>query len=307
MESLNNILNNKYHNIDYKLENDFNNSYENNSTFKKVVDNLGLPHKELMKYTTKLEDTSKELDHCKKCPNILKCSNTVTGYVYYPSIENELLVFSYVPCKYKKQLDKQNEYKNNIYTFDIPREIKEASMKEIDTDDPRRFEVIECLKNFIDDYKKGIKKKGLYLTGNFGCGKTYLVSAMLNELAKSNHQVAIIYYPDFLRMIKESFNSDSDYKDLINIAQKVELLLIDDIGAETTTPWARDEVLGTILQYRMQEHLTTFFTSNLTLKELEDHLSVSSKGVEKVKARRIIERIKQLTEEITMISANKRK
>ena len=57
----------------------------------------------------------------------------------------------------------------------------------------------------------------------------------------------------------------------------------------------------------MQEHLATFFTSNLTLKELEEHLSVSTKGIEKVKARRIIERIKQLTEEKTMISTNKRK
>jgi len=307
MESLKNILNNKYHSIDYKLENDFNNSYENNKTFKKVVDSLKLPHKELMKYTTKLEDTAKELDNCKNCPNILNCKNSVQGYVYYPNIENDTLVFSYVPCKYKKSLDKQNEYKKNIYTYDIPREIEEASMKNIDTDDPNRFETIKWIKKFIDDYKKGIYKKGLYLTGNFGCGKTYLLSAMLNELAKSNHKVAIIYYPDFLRRIKESFNSDTDYDSLINTIQKVELLLIDDIGAETTTPWARDEILGTILQYRMQEKLPTFFTSNLSLKELEEHLSVSSKGIEKVKARRIIERIKQLTEEITMISVNKRK
>lgn len=307
MESLKNILNNKYHSIDYKLENDFNNSYENNKTFKKVVDSLKLPHKELMKYTTKLEDTAKELDNCKNCPNILNCKNSVQGYVYYPNIENDNLVFSYVPCKYKKSLDKQNEYKKNIYTYDIPREIEEASMKNIDTDDPNRFETIKWIKKFIDDYKKGIPKKGLYLTGNFGCGKTYLLSAMLNELAKLNHKVAIIYYPDFLRRIKESFNSDTDYDSLINTIQKVELLLIDDIGAETTTPWARDEILGTILQYRMQEKLPTFFTSNLSLKELEEHLSVSSKGIEKVKARRIIERIKQLTEEITMISVNKRK
>ena len=57
----------------------------------------------------------------------------------------------------------------------------------------------------------------------------------------------------------------------------------------------------------MDEGLTTFFTSNLTLEELEEHLGSSNKGVEKVKARRIIERIKQLTDNITMISENKRK
>ena len=34
------------------------------------------------------------------------------------------------------------------------------------------------------------------------------------------------------------------------------LLLIDDLGAEGVTSWSRDEILGTILQYRMQEHLS---------------------------------------------------
>ena len=68
----------------------------------------------------------------------------------------------------------------------------------------------------------------------------------------------------------------------------------------------RDEILGPILQYRMEENLPTFFTSNLTLEELENNLSVTSSGVDKVKARRIIERIKQLTVDIQLVSKNRR-
>ena len=131
---------------------------------------------------------------------------------------------------------------------------------------------------------------------------------MLNELAKKGHKVAMIYYPEFLRALKESFNSVADdYKNKFNYIKKVEVLLLDDIGAETVTEWSRDEVLGTILQYRMEENLPTLFTSNLTMKELETHLSTTNKDIDKVKARRIIERIKQLTTDITMISENKRK
>jgi primosomal protein DnaI len=148
--------------------------------------------------------------------------------------------------------------------------------------------------------------KGLYLTGNFGCGKTYLVSAALNELAKKDHQIAIIYYPEFLRSLKESFGDSETYNEKFRLVKRTEILLLDDIGAETMTEWSRDEVLGTILQYRMQEGLVTFFTSNLTIKELEEHFSYSTKGIEKVKAQRIIERIKYLTEEMTLISENKR-
>lgn len=65
-------------------------------------------------------------------------------------------------------------------------------------------------------------------------------------------------------------------------------------------------MLGPILQYRMQNHLPTFFTSNLTLEELETSLSITSSGVDKVKARRIIERIKQLTLPMELIGKNRR-
>ena len=57
----------------------------------------------------------------------------------------------------------------------------------------------------------------------------------------------------------------------------------------------------------MDNNLTTFFTSNLTIKELESHLSNSKNGVDEVKAKRIISRIEQLTEDLEMISKNLRK
>ena len=154
---------------------------------------------------------------------------------------------------------------------------------------------------------KDKKVKGIYLHGSFGTGKTYIVSALLNELAKRGHKVAIVYYPEFLRALKESFNTTDEFKNKFNYIKKVELLLLDDIGAETVTEWSRDEILGPILQYRMENNLSTFITSNLNLEELEVHLSIVKNNTDKVKARRIIERIKQLTEPMEMISKNLRK
>ena len=307
MKDIATVIKENYYLNNDKLEKDYNHALETNKTFKKLVNSLKLPKQYLMKYTTKLEETSKELNNCKKCKNLNECKNSYHGYVYYPDILNDNLVFDYIPCKYKKQDDYQNQYKKNIYLFEVPKEIKEASMKNIDLDDPERYDIIKWLKNFLDNYQTGSPTKGLYLTGNFGCGKTYLISACLNELAKKNHKIAIIYYPEFLRSLKESFGDNEEYNNKFNFIKKIELLLIDDIGAETMTEWSRDEVLGTILQYRMQEGLTTFFTSNLTIKDLEEHFSVSHGGVEKVKAKRIIERIKQLTTEMLMVSVNKRK
>ena len=273
-------------------------------TFKKVISKCKLPKDKLIKYTSLFKDSALELKNCSTCKNILECKNSVCGHVYYPSVENDNVVFYYVPCKYKKKLDKDNEYKENVISFDMPREIMDASMKDIYTDDKNRLETIKWLTTFIKKYESDNNIKGLYLTGNFGCGKTYIVAATFNEIAKKGKKVAIVYYPEFLRRLKESFSDD--YKRVFDSIRKSDLLLLDDIGAETVTNWNRDEVLGTILQYRMQEKLPTFFTSNLTIKELEEHL-IGNDIDGKVKARRIIERIKYLTDNIEMIAENRRK
>ena len=306
MKSISKVINENYYINKDKLEKDYKEALSKNKQMQKIVKELNLPDDYLMKYTTKLEESASELKNCSKCKSLTECKNSYNGYIFYPELLNDNLVFDYIPCKYKQKLDEQTKYQKNIYLFELPKEIKEASMKNIDLDDPNRFELIKWLKNFLDTYEKNKGIKGLYLNGNFGCGKTYLISACLNELAKRDHKIAIIYYPEFLRSIKESFGNPDEYNSKFNFIKKTELLLIDDIGAETMTEWSRDEVLGTILQYRMQEGLTTFFTSNLSIKDLEQHFSISSKGVEKVKAKRIIERIKQLTIEMTMVGINKR-
>ena len=303
MKDTKNIINNKYSFDRFKLEENFDIAMEDN-TFKSLVSRLKLSRDELIKYSSSIMDSANELKNCKKCKNIMECKNGICGYVYYPSVEQDNLVFSYVPCKYKKKLDNDTAYRNNIISFDMPKEIVNASMKDIYTDDKNRLETIKWLTTFIKKIENNEKSKGLFLTGNFGCGKTYVVAACFNELAKKGKKVASLYYPEFLRSLKERFSDD--YREIFDKVKKCDLLLIDDIGAESVTSWNRDEVLGTILQYRMQEALPTFFTSNLSIKELEVHLAGNdSEG--KIKARRIIERIKYLTDNITMIAENRRK
>lgn len=308
MESMKEVISNsKYGKSMYRLEQDFQKDYDNDMVFRRICNNLKLDNNTLMKYTTKIEKSACELKNCQGCKNIMECKNEVNGYVYYPDNNMGLVEFSYVPCKYKKAMDEDNKILDNVYYFNINMDIRKATMKDIDTKDKNRFEIIKWIKEYLTCFKKNEYHKGLYLSGNFGCGKTYLLSAMLNEIAKSGKRVAIVYYPEFLRSLKESFYDGDEYKRKFNKIKKCDYLLLDDIGADSVTEWSRDEVLGTILQYRMEERLATFFTSNLTIEELEQHLAVANKEVDHVKARRIIERVRQLCECKVMISENKRK
>ena len=107
-------------------------------------------------------------------------------------------------------------------------------------------------------------------------------------------------------LMKAEVVKPKDFEEKFEFAKKADLLLLDDIGAENISSWSRDEILGPIIQYRMDEKLPTFFTSNLSIEELEVHLSESKDKIDKIKAKRIIERIKFITDDLTLISENKR-
>lgn len=295
--------------LKYKLETSFN-AAKKDEIFKMLIDSIDLSDEKLMKYTTSFEDSAVEYKNCKDCKGLMFCKNNMNGYCYLPVLENGNLSFSYVSCRYKNKYYDEHKYDKNVINIDVPMEVKNARLKDIHTDDNARTDVIKWILSYVKSYNNNIIGKGLFLHGNFGCGKTYLISAMFNELAKKNVKSVIVYWPEYLRTLKATFqSSDSDeFKNRYNELKYSKLLLIDDLGAESVTSWSRDEILGSLLQYRMQEKLPTFITSNFNIKELEDHLSITSNNKsEKVKAKRIIERVKQLTIDMEIIGENKRK
>lgn len=273
--------------------------------FNKLVNSLDVDTKELIKYQSKLNNTATMLKKCSQCSSLLSCQSEVEGYIYYPTIFNNQLTFSYISCKHKKIFNEENNYQKNIKLYNMPSGLSDATLANIWVKDKQRIPIIKKMTAFIDEYLETKKGKGIYLCGSFGSGKTYLLSALLNQLATKNIKVAAIYYPEFLRSLKASFESGG-YNSKFNYIQNVPILLLDDIGAETTTAWSRDEILGSILQHRMVNELPTFFTSNFTIDELDQHLSLTKSGTDEIKSRRIIERIRFLSEEVKLISINNR-
>lgn len=268
-----------------------------NKSFCEIINMLDLDESVLRKYTSSLEEAAVEFDHCKKCTGLEKCKNSIAGSVIVPKKCDNGINFSYVNCKYAVK----DNYKKNVSLFDLPLRLRDASFSNIFTNDKSRVEIIKKVSEFYNEYSNGNVTKGIYLHGSFGAGKSYIIAALFNELAKKGIKSVIVHVPELIRSIKESFASD--YSDRFELVKNTPLLLLDDIGAEYLTPWARDEVIEPILQYRMDQNLPTFFTSNFGIKELEKHFMIND---EKMKAKRIIERINQVSIPIELVSKNMR-
>ncbi|MFC3779854.1 primosomal protein DnaI [Bacillus chungangensis] len=254
----------------------------------------------------KLYEYISQTTNCHACPNLNDCVNLIQGFEPALVIRGGVIDIDYHRCKRKIIDEKRRETEKLIQSIFVPTEILQASLAHFTLDSKGRMLAFERIEAFAASYQQGKKMKGLYLHGSFGVGKSYLLGALANQLAEKQISSLLVYVPEFLREMKQSIG-DQTLAEKIDTVKKAPILMLDDIGAEVMSSWTRDEVLGTILQFRMHEHLPTFFTSNFNLKELEHHLTYSQRGEEeKMKAARMIERIKSLAEPIKVDGYNRR-
>ncbi|WP_077621286.1 primosomal protein DnaI [Sediminibacillus massiliensis] len=280
----------------------------NDSEIKQVIhNNPQLSETDIDKNLMKLYEFKSQSKNCVDCPSLDKCKNILSGYTPYLQVEEKSIRLSYEKCYRKVQRDEQEKHRTMVQSLYMPKDILEASLQEIDHSDPERHLAIRKIVAYLDTVEpEHLPSKGLYLYGPFGVGKTHFLGALANELAKKKIQSMLIYMPEFVREIKASLKDDS-INEKVDYFKKIPVLMIDDIGAESQSAWFRDEILGSILQYRMMERLPVFFTSNYSFAQLEKHLATTNRGdMDEVKAGRILERIKQVSEEIPLFGANRR-
>lgn len=263
-----------------------------------------LTEKEIEKNLIKLYEYTTQSRQCHLCSCFEKCKNMLQGYTPVLEVRNKEIHIMYEKCPNRLMYEKEKEQRDLIHSLYVPKDILEASIDNIENDDKRGAALRELLK-FVEKAKQGLPKKGIYFSGPFGVGKTYFLGALANELKKYQISSMLIYMPEFNREIKSSLRDDS-LNQKIDFFKKADVLMLDDIGAEMQSAWFRDEILGSILQYRMMEGLPVCFTSNLTLEQLQEELASTRDGVETVKAGRIIERIKQVSVEIPVGGRNRR-
>ena len=263
-----------------------------------------LSQAEIDKSLIKLYEYKTQSKQCNQCKSYSACKNMVAGYSPVLNVENNEIRLSYEKCHSRIMHEKDKEKQKLIQSLYMPKEILQASFSDISNDETRLSANAELL-DFIDQARIELPSKGVYFHGQFGVGKTYLLGALANELKKINISSTLIYMPEFVREIKGSFKDDS-FNEKVDFFKKADVLMLDDIGAELQSAWFRDEILGSVLQYRMMERLPVFFTSNYNLDQLESQLATTKNGIETVKAGRIIERIKQVSKIVKIEGHNRR-
>jgi DNA replication protein DnaC len=113
----------------------------------------------------------------------------------------------------------------------------------------------------------------LVLCGSSGTGKTHLAAAVGNALVEADQPVRFVSVPDLLDHLRSAFDPavGAQYDEIFLQAIEAPILILDDLGAQSSTPWA-DEKLDQILTHRYNSRLPTLVTTGLRFDELGDRL-----------------------------------
>ncbi|NUE98655.1 primosomal protein DnaI [Lactobacillus melliventris] len=225
---------------------------------------------------------------------------------YYPDLimNKNAISLKFVPEDSKLIHDREISIKKHLHLINLPEKLHDVRLSRIDMTS-ERVEVMTAIQQFLYQYSRDIHQKGLYLAGNFGVGKTYILAGLANQVAAMNKYVVFLHVPTFIASLSSHFNDNSLQTEVQKIAN-ADFLVLDDIGAENLSQWSRDEVLAVILQARMDNVLPTFFSSNFAMNDLEDHFKETKNAIEPVKAARLMERIRALAKEVIISGPNRR-
>lgn len=115
----------------------------------------------------------------------------------------------------------------------------------------------------------------LYLAGGYGCGKTHLAAAIANYVLEHMRMRAVfLVVPDLLDHLRSTFapNQEQTYDSRFNSIRNAGLLVLDDLGTENTTPWAKEKLFQ-LMNYRYNARRPTVITSNRNFDELDGRIA----------------------------------
>src|SRR6476620_6467996 len=138
--------------------------------------------------------------------------------------------------------------------------------------------------------------RGLWLFGEVGTGKTTLAMLVAKAALEAGHSVAIYSMPRLLNEIRRTYDegSDSNYIQLLDRLAEVDLLHIDDVGAEKSSDWVLEQLYAIVkTRYEAQRSMT--ITTNLSYEDLIEQIG-----------HRTVSRLVEMCEQIPLLGRDQR-
>ncbi len=113
----------------------------------------------------------------------------------------------------------------------------------------------------------------LVLSGPSGCGKTHIAAAIANRCIARGQPALFVVVPDLLDHLRAAYDPGSDvgYDELFEQVRNAPLLILDDLGTQSSTSWAQEKLFQ-LINHRFNARLPLVVTTLLRPDQLDDRL-----------------------------------
>lgn len=175
------------------------------------------------------------------------------------------------PCECREE----QLYQERLRQARIPQKFLAKSLASFVARDKTRKSLLLHAQGFIETFNPKVvgETRGLLLKGIIGSGKTHIATAILSEVIKKGYSGLYYNVPELLNALRDTYSRDAEEAEarIIDKAADVELLVLDDLGAESTSGWVRDR-LYLIINRRYENLKATIVTTNLDEGELRQQV-----------------------------------
>lgn len=218
--------------------------------------------------------------------------------------EMQTLEETYVYLPKVKEIEASRAYLDNYAIFPLNKSLHNATFETINlaNESGNYIKIMEDLMKFYES-----DNQGYFLYGDLGVGKSYLAACVSNTLAKKGIEVVFVSPADLLVSIRNNFSNSYLNERTMNTLKNADLLVLDDLGAEPITAWARDEILLPLLNARLENYRKTLFTSNYRPDMLETVYALDSRGTQDMlRSKRFVDRIFAISKPYEITGINRR-
>lgn len=258
--------------------------------FSEVIDNLMATTEKNNKVNDGDYYDDKGLLYCGKCHTAKQVEVTILGQVRRP--------YCLCHCEAEKRKKEEEDRKLNEKRKEMRRKcFNDEAMQSwtFANDDLSNEKVTKAMQNYVDNFPELKKQgKGLLLYGHCGTGKTYAACEVANALIDKGYSVLVTNFAKVLNSLQGTYEKQ-EYIDDINSNS---LLVLDDLGIERDTPFAREQVYN-IIDARYRAGLPMIITTNLTMDKI--------KATEDIDNMRIYDRILEKCFPIEVNGENRRR
>lgn len=210
---------------------------------------------------------------CGKCNTPKQCRIVIDGKVYNPKIickcEEERINREEAEFERRKFEEKIAKYRAMGFS--------ESQMQNwtFENDDKANQKLSDVAKRYVANFDTFYKQgKGLLLHGGVGTGKTYIACMIANALIDKGYPVLVTNFSRILNTLQSTLKKQ-EYLDSLN---KFKLIVIDDLGVERDTGYAKEQVFS-IIDSRYRAELPMIITTNLAIQKLVTETDISYKRV----------------------------